>query len=278
MAEKVCLVTGATAGLGKAIALGLAKRGATVVIVGRDQAKTEAVVAEIKLLSKNDHVDCIIADLSSQADIRELAEKFKRKYETLHVLINNAAVYKRTRTLSRDGLESMFATNHLGYFLLTNLLLDVLKKSAPASIFNVTAPAFTRLNFDDLQGEQKFNGLEAFGATKTSNLLFTFALARRLQGSSVTVNAYHPGIVRTSLLKEAPFPVSLLTGLINLFATTPERAAEGLVELAMQNANGLSGELLHGTKPIKANSYTHDEQVQDRLWGESERLTNIAQR
>jgi NAD(P)-dependent dehydrogenase (short-subunit alcohol dehydrogenase family) len=275
MQNKVSLVTGATAGLGKAIAQGLAKRGATVVIVGRDRAKTEATAQAIKSQSNDANVDYLIADLSSQTAIRQLVEAFKAKYDHLHVLVNNAAVYKQTRTLSADGLESMFATNHLGYFLLTNLLLDVLKKSAPSTIFNVTAPSSTQLNFDDLQGEQKFSPFGAFGASKMANLLISFALARQLQGSGVTVNAYHPGLVRTTLLHEAPFPMSIFAGLLNLFASTPEKAAEGLVELAAHNANGVSGELLHGTKPMKAATYAHDEQVQDKLWAESVKLVGL---
>lgn len=277
MKERICLVTGATSGLGKATAMGLARLGATVVMVAREQDRGEAARSEIIAESGNDSVALMTADLSSQASIRRLAEEFKRKYGSLHVLVNCAAVYKPARVLSPDGLELMFATNHLGYFLLTNLLLDLLKSSAPSSVFNVTAPSTTRLDFGDLQGERRFNAIRAFGASKMCNLLFTFALARRLEGTGVTVNAYHPGVVRTGLMREAPAPMRLLTRLFNRFAaSTPERAVEGLVQLAAGNAGGVSGRFFHGQKTIEASPYARDEQVQERLWAESARLVGLS--
>src|SRR5262249_10153776 len=151
---KICLVTGATAGLGKATALGLAQRGTAVVLLGRDRAKAEATASEIKAQSGNSHIDFLVADVSSLASVRSAAEEFKRKYDKLHVLVNNAGVYKATRTLSPDGLELMFATNYLGPFLLTNLMLDTLKSSAPATILNVAPPSTTKLKFDDLQPDR----------------------------------------------------------------------------------------------------------------------------
>lgn len=275
MNGKICLVSGATAGIGKAVALGLATRGATVVIVARNAAKAEAAIAEIKAQSGNEQIDALLADLASQASIRQLAERFKSQHQRLHVLVNIAGVYQPTRTVSPDGLELMFATNHLGYFLLTNLLLDMLKASAPSTILNVTAPSTTKLDFDDLQGERRFRSLRAFGASKMGNLLFTFALARQLEGGGVTVNAYHPGLVRTDLMRPARIPMRWLFGLLNRFAVTPERAAEGLVQLAAANAGGTSGQLFHGDKVIDASSYARDEQVQERLWAESARLVSL---
>src|SRR5262249_20183626 len=239
------------------------------------RAKAEAAATEIKTQSGNSHIDFLVADISSLASVRSAAEEFKRKYDKLHVLVNNAGVYKATRTLSPDGLELMFATNYLGPFLLTNLLLDTLKSSAPATILNVAAPSTTKLNFDDLQGERKFSSLQAFGGSKMCDLLFTFALARRLQGTGVTVNAYHPGIIRTNLMHEADGPMWLLSALLNLTAVSPEKAAEGLVHLASTNADGKTGQLFHGQKTIAASVYAHDEQVQDRLWAESARLANL---
>ena len=269
MPETISLVTGATSGLGKAIALGLAQHGCQVVIVGRDRGRAEATVGGIKDTSGNPRIDYLLADLSSQGSIRQLVEAFKRKYSVLHILVNNAGVYKSSRTVSPDGLESMFATNHLAYFLLSTLLLEVLKASAPASIFNVTAPSTTQLAFDDLQGEKHFSSLHAFGASKAANLLFTYKLARELQGTGVVVNAYHPGLVRTSLMREAAFPINVLA---NLFAAPPEKAAKGLVELAVTYAHGQTGKFFKGTTPIDSSAYTRDEQVQDRLWAESVKL------
>jgi NAD(P)-dependent dehydrogenase (short-subunit alcohol dehydrogenase family) len=175
----------------------------------------------------------------------------------------------------------MFATNHLGYFLLTNLLVDVLKKGAPSVVFNLTAPSTVKLDFDDLQGERRFSPIRAFGATKAANLLFTFALARRLEegdsgsGKSVVANAYHPGVTRSNLMREAPTPMRLFGRVLDLFASTPERAAEGLVKLVAESAGGANGMFFHDRKMISAPPYTRDREVQERLWAESVRLTGL---
>ncbi len=272
MSARTCLVTGATGSIGMAVAQGLARLGATVVITTRDQAKGEAVAQRLRETSGNPKIHSQVGDLSSQASIRHLVSEFRSRYQALDVLVNSAAVFKRRRELSADGLELMFATNHLGYFLLTNLLLEPLGAVAPSTVFNVTAPSTTRLDFEDLQGERRFRALWAFGASKMANLLFTFALARRLQGTGTTVNAYHPGIVRSGLMREAPAPLRWLT---ILTAATPERAVAGVVELARTNAGGLTGRLFHGLKPIDVPPYSGDEHVQERLWAESLRLTGL---
>lgn len=275
MEGRICLVTGATAGIGQAAAVALARRGATVVIVGRDRAKAEAGVASIRMASGHHRIEAMLADLSSQASIRELAASFQSRYGQLHILVNSAAIYTRTRTLTVDGLELMFATNHLGYFLLTRLLLDKLKNSAPASIINVTAPSTSKLNFDDLHGQQSFSSLSAFGASKMGNLLFTFALARRLEGTGVIVNAFHPGVVRTGLMKEVRGPMRLFIGLLNRFAPEPAAAGESLAALAAANAHNRSGQLLRGAKPIQVGAYALDETVQERLWAVSSQLVGL---
>jgi len=272
MDARICLVTGATGSIGMATAQGLAHLGATVVLAARDQAKGEAVARTLRETSGNPNVHSQLGDLSSQASIRHLATEFRSRHQALHVLVNSAAVFKRRRELSADGLELMFATNHLGYFLLTNLLLEPLTAGAPATVINVTAPSTTRLDFEDLQGERRFRALWAFGASKMANLLFTFALARRLRGTGTTVNAYHPGIVRSHLMREAPAPLRWFT---LLTAATPERAAAGVVELARTHAGGLTGRLFHGREPIDVPPYSQDEQVQERLWAESLRLTGL---
>jgi len=204
MTGKVCLITGANSGIGKATALGLAKLDATVVIVSRDKDKGEAALLEIRTRSGNKNVDAMVADLSSQDSVRELAHDFKARYKKLHVLINNAGVFLPKRVPTVDGLEATFATNHLGHFLLTNLLLDVLKASAPSRIINITSSAHrgTEMDFEDLQGEKKYSGFHAYSQSKLANVLFTYQLAKLLEGTGVTVNCLHPGVVRTGFGKD----------------------------------------------------------------------------
>jgi NAD(P)-dependent dehydrogenase (short-subunit alcohol dehydrogenase family) len=271
MQGKICMVTGANTGIGKAIALGLAHLGGTVVMVCRDQGKGQVAQAEIKTASDNQAVDLIIADLSRMASVRELAAQFKSKYPKLDVLVNNAAVYKSKRLLTPDGFETMFATNHLAPFLLTNLLLDSLQASGEARVLNISAPSTVQLNFEDLQGEKRFSSLNAFGATKMGNLLFTFELARRLEGHDVVVNAIHPGLVKSNLMREAPTPMRWIT---NLFSASPERAASGIVSVAAApEFAGQSGRFYRDGKEISAPAYARDRDNQRRLWEVSAELT-----
>lgn len=273
ISDKICLVTGATSGLGKAIATQLAAKQGKVVIVARNQSSGEQTVAEIKQKTKDPKVDFLVCDFASQKSIRQAVENFKAKNNQLNILINCAAIYKRKRKLTEDGLESMFAVNHLGYFLFTNLLLDVIKSGAPSRILNITAPSTSKLNFDDLQGEQKFSSLNIFGASKMANMLFTFALAKKLANSGVTVNAIHPGLMKTSLMHETPAPFRFV---LNLISRVPEKAAPSIVNVAIMpeyaDKNGL---FFAKGKVIKANSYAYDERVQDRLWDVSLELTGL---
>jgi NAD(P)-dependent dehydrogenase (short-subunit alcohol dehydrogenase family) len=277
MDEKVYVVTGANSGIGRATAMGLAQHGARVVMVCRDAGTGEEARAEIVAASGNDSVEVAVGDMSSQGSIRRVAEEVEGKYGSIRGLVNCAAVWKSSRGTTVDGLETMFATNHLGYFLLTERLLDALKRGAPSGVFNVTAPSTVKLDFEDLQGEKRFNAIRAFGATKAANLLFTFALARRLEGSGVTANAYHPGVTRSNLMREAPGPMRVMGRVLGLFASTPEKAAEGLVRLVGTNAGGANGKFFRGEKEIEAPAYTRDREVQERLWVESEWLVGIAE-
>ena len=273
MEGKVCLVTGGNAGLGRATALGLARSGATVVLACRDGARGEAARREVAAATGNDAVDLLVVDLSVQRSVRDMAAAFAGKYGTLDVLINNAAVFTNRRTLTPDGLETMFATNHLGHFLLTNLLLDRLRAGAPGRVVAVTAPSTTRLDFDDLQGARRFSALTAFGASKMCNLLFTFELARRLAGTGVTANAFHPGLVKSNLMQEAPAPVRWLS---RLLSASPERASEALVAFAASEEAGSStGKFYKGRKTIEADPYARDQEVQRRLWEVSAQLTGV---
>lgn len=274
MNGKICMVTGASSGLGQAIAQGLAAMGATVILACRDQARGSAAQAEIQRATGNPNVELMLVDLSIQQSIQELATSFKQKYSRLNVLVNNAAIFKSRRVLTPDGLETMFATNHLGPFLLTNLLLDVLKNGALARVINITAPSTTHLRFDDLQSEMVFSAVEAFGASKMCNLLFTYDLARRLDGRGVTVNAVHPGLVKSNLMREAPPIIQLL---FRLFSAAPERAAQGPVYVASSRAiAGATGKFYKNKRVLTPNRYSADQRMQQELWEQSMQLAKLS--
>jgi retinol dehydrogenase-13 len=271
MKDKVCLVTGANRGLGKATAAALAQQGAKVILACRDEQRGETARAEVASAAQNSAVDLLLVDLSQMESIRRFVTAFNEKHPRLDVLINCAAIYKAEREMTADHLETMFATNHLGPFLLTNLLLEKLKTSAPARVLVVTAPSTTPLDFDDLQGEQRFRPLQAFGVTKMCNLLFTYALARRLAGTGVTVNAVFPGLLKSNLMSEAPLALRWLTQLASMPAG---KAAAGLVYLASSSeVAGLSGKFFKDGKEIRSNQYSYERKVQDQLW---ERSTALA--
>ncbi len=265
MQGKICLVTGSTRGLGKATAFALAELHATVILGCRDLPRGEAVLAEIKAGSPAATVDLLLLDLSVQHSIRTAVTEFEKRYDHLDVLINNAAVFKRQRTLTADGYETMFATNHLGPFLLTNLLLPRLKAATAARILTITAPSTTRIAFEDLQAEHKFSALRAFGASKAANLLFTYDLAHRLAGTNVTVNAFFPGLVKTPLMREALVPLRWLNP---LFGQPPELVAQSVVYYASSpEVQAMTGLFFNkGRQPIDSSPYTKDRAVQQQLW------------
>lgn len=269
--SNVYLVTGATAGLGKAVAHELAKTGATVIMVARDEERGARAQTEISSATGNTNIDLQLCDLGNLSSVRNLATIVTHRYEKLDALVNSASVYKRNRTRTVDGYETMFATNHLGPFLLTYMLLERLKSSGSARILNITAPATNQIVWEDLQGERQFTSLNAFGATKMANLLFTFELARRLQGQ-VGVNAVHPGLVRSQLMKESMFPIRLL---MSLLAAPASRAAQDIVPLVTSHEYAaVHGQFLHKGKPIEPSPYALDPENQRRLWEISEQLTD----
>ena len=228
MNGKICLVTGGTNGIGKSTAQELARMGAMVIIVGRDAQKTSRVVKEIRAATGNPGVGSMLAELTSEQEVRRLADEFKRKYSRLHVLINNAGGFFMRRQLRGNGIEMTFALNHLAGFLLTNLLLDTIKASAPARIINVSSNAHTsgKIEFDNLQGEREY-GPRAYDNSKLANILFTMELARRLEGTGVTVNALHPGFVATGFAKNNGKVIAALVSLITpLVARSPAKGAE----------------------------------------------------
>lgn len=282
MKGKVCMVTGATSGIGKITALELARMGAEVVLVGRDRGRTEAALREVKEQSGNPSASMFVADLSESPSVRQLAADFTAKHERLDVLVNNAGVTLMKRVLSADGVEGTFATNHLGYYHLTLLLLDVLKKSAPARIVNVSSSAHkgVKLHFDDLQCEKGYSGLMAYSRSKLANLMFTYELARRLEGTGVTVNALHPGVIpSTSLGRNMPkalTAVASFLGKVFFFSSTPEEGARTSIYLASSpDVEGVSGKYFIKCKEAKSSSASYDEAAQERLWKVSAELTGV---
>jgi NAD(P)-dependent dehydrogenase (short-subunit alcohol dehydrogenase family) len=269
--DRICLVTGATSGIGKATAQALAAMGSTTVLVARDPAKGETTANEIRRATNNDRVEVRIADLSSQASIRTLAGAVGQSHDRLDVLVNCAGAFFRTRRTTVDGIEMTFALNHLAYFLVTTLLLDRLRSSPSARILNVTAPATTKVDVDDLQGERRYRPFTAFGASKVENLMFTFELARRLEGTQITVNAVHPGRVRSNLMHEAPALFRVVT---RFGSRSPALAGAAIAQLATApEYAGKTGRLYLDGKEIEAPARSRDEGLQRRLWEVSERLT-----
>jgi len=279
MQGKICLITGATSGIGKATAQALAQMGATVVIVGRNASRTAQLVEEMRLASGNKNVDSLLADLSSQAEVRRLASEFKSKYSHLHVLLNNAGAVFLQRQLSVDGIEMTFALNHLAYFLLTNLLLDTIKASAPARIINVASDAHAsgRIEFDNLQGERGFSP-RAYGNSKLANILFTLELARRLEGTGVTVNALHPGFVATGFAKNNGRVIAALISIVApLVGRSPAKGAETSVYLASSpNVEGMTGKYFYDSHVIPAAPQAGDMAVARKLWDVSAEMVHLA--
>ena len=280
MAGRVCMVTGANAGIGKATVLGLASIGATVFMVCRSRERGEVALAEIKEKSSNDRVFLLVADLSSQSEIRKLAEDFKRQHSALHVLINNAGIIPRKREVTVDGFETQFAVNHLAPFLLTNLLLDMLKSSAPARIVTVASNMHrgATIDFEDLQSERAYKPLRVYCRTKLANVLFTKELARRLQGTGVTANCLHPGVVATKLLADAMGMPRALRSTTRLIGSSPDKGARTSIYLATSpEVEGESGKYFVREREVESSKVSDDENMARRLWRVSAELTELSQ-
>jgi NAD(P)-dependent dehydrogenase (short-subunit alcohol dehydrogenase family) len=278
----VCMITGASSGIGKATALGLARLGATVVMVARDRARGEAAQTEIKAGSGNQNVGLLLADLSSQAEVRRLAEEFRSHYSRLHVLINNAGVAPSQRQVTVDGIETIFAVNYLAPFLLTNLLLDQLKANAPARVVNVAGDFHRKatIRFDDLMSERQYSGTQANNQAKLALILFTYELARRLDGTKVTTNCLHPGAVATgALLKDpnlSPFG-RFMYRLVAPFFLSADKGADTSIYLATSpEVEKITGKYFIRRIAKQSSPETYDEGVARRLWKTSEELTGLA--
>jgi retinol dehydrogenase 14 len=279
MAGRTVLVTGGSGGIGKATALGLATMGAHLAITGRDRGRAEGAAREIRSAGGG-QVDVFVADLSSQSEVRRLADEILQTLPRIHVLVNNVGGFWNTRHVTADGLEHTFALNHLASFLLTNLLLDRLKQSAPSRVVTVAshAQAMGRMDFDDLQSERSYSGARAYNQSKLANVLFTYELARRLQATSVTANALHPGVVRTSFGAEDPAVVQrLFIPFLMHFMKAPAQGAATSIYLASApDVEQVSGRYFADKKPKRSSERSYDEATAARLWRLSADLVGLA--
>jgi NAD(P)-dependent dehydrogenase (short-subunit alcohol dehydrogenase family) len=275
---RVCVVTGASRGIGRATAEGLAELGATLVLVCRGAADGSDVAAGI--IAAGGHPPTVVlCDLSSQASIRAAAAEILGRWPRLHVLVNNAGVLLRTRETSVDGFEMQFAVNHLAYFLLTSLLLDALKADAPSRIVNVSSGAHQggRIDFGGLQSPRHYDPIRVYAMTKLANILFTHELARRLEGTGVTANAVHPGVIETRLLANYLDVPPIEKTIARAFGGKPERGAETSVYLAASpEVAGISGGYFVNQQASPSSPSSYDDAVARKLWDLSERLTGLA--
>jgi len=279
MAGKVVLITGGTGGIGKATAIGLARIGARVGITGRDLARAERSAAEIRAASGNTAVDAFAADMSSQAEVRRLAVAILDSYPRLHVLVNNVGGFWAHRRVTADGVERTFALNHLAPFLLTNLLLDRLKASAPARVVTVSSGAqgMGRIEFDDLQGARSYSGQRAYSQSKLANVMFTNELARRLEGTGVTAISLHPGVVRTNFgAEDQAWYFALISRVALLLLKTPEQGAQTSIYLASSpDMDGITGKFFANRTPKTPNKVAYDTDMTARLWQVSAELVRM---
>ena len=278
MTDRTVLVTGGTGGIGRATAAGLAAMGARVAITGRDRRRAEEAAADIRAAG-GPEVDVFVADMSSRAEVRRLASEVLDRLPRLHVLVNNVGGFWNTRRVTADGLEHTFALNHLAPFVLTNLLLARVRQNAPSRVVTVSsgAQAMGRIDFADLQGERSYSGQRAYNQSKLANVLFTYELARRLQGSGVTANVLRPGVVRTAFGAEDPAPFQrLLVPLARPFMKTTEQGAATSIHLASApELEHLAGRYFADSRPKSSSARSYDEAVAARLWDVSGALTGL---
>lgn len=278
--NKTIIVSGATSGIGRPTALELARQGAIVVLAVRNEEKAKETVASIQQQAGHNRIDYLLVDFASQEQIRSMAAEFLNRYDRLDVLINNHGTVNIRRRETEDGLEKTFAVNHLGYFLLTSLLLDRIQASAPARIINVSSAAHwgAKLEFDNLQLRRGYAWGKAYGRSKLANILFTIELADRLQGTGVTANALHPGWVATSLgADNIPIIGGLVKAIINLTAKSPEKGAETSIYLATSpEVSEVSGKYFVNCQPARTSAAAQDKETARRLWRVSEELTGLS--
>ncbi len=275
---KTALVTGATSGIGLVTARELARLGAQVTIVSRNAGKCASVAEAIRTETGNP-VEFIQADLSSLAGIKQAASDFKQRHTRLEILVNNAGALFVRRAITVDGYEMTFALNHLSYFMLTNLLLDILKASAPARIVNVSSHAHVgaSIDFDDLQGEKHFNGMKSYGQSKLANVCFTYELAHRLEGTGVTANALHPGFIASGFARNNGLLYNFGMSVIGLFIRQPQQGAQTSIYLASSpEVEGVTGKYFVDCKEVRSNPLSYDKTLSEKLWQISSELTGMA--
>jgi NAD(P)-dependent dehydrogenase (short-subunit alcohol dehydrogenase family) len=275
MVGKVCLITGATGGIGLITAQALAAQGATVVLVSRSAQKCAATAAQIKAATGNPEVSYIAGDLSLMAQVQQIAEEFRVRHKRLDVLINNAGAVFASRQVTAEGYEMTMALNHLNYFYLTQLLQEQLLASAPARVINVSSDAHRAgsINFDDLMSEKKYSSFGVYSMSKLANVLFTYELARRLEDSGVTANALHPGFVASNFGRSNGGLWGALMPVVQLFAISPEKGAETTIHLAVSpEVAGITGKYFVKRQPVQSSAASNDVGAQRRLWEMSEQL------
>ena len=273
---KVCAVTGASSGIGKATARELARLGARVIMICRNRERGERALLELQLALGGAKLYLLSADLSSQREVRRLAEEVRKNFDALHVLVNNAGVYCQSRQVTSDGIERTLAVNHLAPFLLTRLLLDLLRASSPARVVNVGSATYRRgrIRLDDLNLERQYRPYAAYAQSKLALLLSSLELAGRLQGSGVTVNCLHPGFTATEIFRDLPPALRFLLGLLG---RSPDRSARSSVFLASSHrVEGVSGRFFIGERPSVLARHAQDPELRRELWELSEALTREA--
>ncbi|HXG37384.1 MAG TPA: SDR family oxidoreductase [Bacteroidota bacterium] len=268
--SKTILITGSTDGIGKETALELAAMGHKVIVHGRSSQRAEDAANDIRKKSGNATIETVVADFTSLRQVRAMAADVIKRFPRLDVLINNAGVYMKERTLTEDGYETTFQVNHLAHFLLTHLLLDLLKQSAPSRIINVSSMAHNnaKLSFDNLQGEKRYGGYGAYACSKLENILFTYELAERLEGTGVTVNCLHPGVIATKLLR---------AGFGGFGGSGVKKGAETIVFLATSPKGAtVTGKYFVNKEVADSSLASHDRSLRKALWELSERLVGIS--
>ena len=274
---KVCLVTGTTGGIGLEIARGLARRGAHVILHGRTIERAEAVGASIRQRNKNVQLETVGADLGSLAEVREMAKEVARRHPKLDVLVNNAGVLMTRLELSKDGYEMTFAVNHLAPFLLTNMLLESLRNSGAGRVVTLASVAHRGgfIDFGNLKGERGFNSMAIYSSSKLANVLFTNELANRVEGTGVTANCLHPGVINTGLWRRSR-PIAMAFGLCQLFFPDASKGADTALYLAGDPAvAGLNGGYFSKRKMRSPAPQAFDADVQRRLWDVSAEITGV---
>jgi NAD(P)-dependent dehydrogenase (short-subunit alcohol dehydrogenase family) len=280
LAGKTFLVTGASSGIGMEAAIKFARRGADVVLTARDRTRAEAALAEVKSRSSSQKVSLLLHDLSTMAGVRALAAEFRATHKRLDVLVNNAGGVSDRRRVTADGFEQTFAVNHLAPFLLTNLLLDMVKASAPSRVVVVASIGHRRgtMDFEDLQFEKGgYAIMSSYGRSKLANILFANELARRVAGTGVVANSLHPGAVSTNIWSKAPWFTKPLLSVAKLFMISPEQGGDTIVHVAASPETAtVTGTYFEKNKPAKPTRPARDEAIAKRLWDVSEKLTGLA--